>query len=457
MGMEFFKACDWLAAQLWGWPMLVLITACGVVFTIGTGFFQIRHLPFIFRETIGKIIRKEALKGKGTITPFQALSAALAGTIGNGNIAGVATAIALGGPGAVFWMWVMAILGMMTKFVEVTLAVLYREERADGNFYGGPMYYIERGLGAKWKPLAIFYGVMMILGALGTAVWVQPSTMALALEKTFNIAPLHTIIVAVVITALVVFGGFKRIGSFAEKVTPFLVIFYVFFSLGIIIVNITRVPEVFVMIFKYAFNPHAAVGGFLGATVMETLRRGASRGTFSNEAGLGTAPMVHATAVTDHPCNQGLYGAMEVFIDTLVMCTMTALVILCAAPDLWHGGLTGAELTFAGFSSLYGSFGQIVVTVAITLAALTTMIGYYFEYKTSVVYVFGDKPLTLWLFNIIWLIPPFIALEKPVEFVWTIVDISTGIEGIPNMIALLLLSPIFFKTYREWLKQRGLK
>jgi AGCS family alanine or glycine:cation symporter len=281
--------------------------------------------------------------------------------------------------------------------------------------------------------------------------------MALALEKTCAVKPLYTVIVSVVITALVVFGGFKRIGEFSEKVTPFLVIFYVAFSLGILAVNITSLPGVFVTIFTYAFTPHAAVGGFAGATVMETLRRGSSRGTFSNEAGLGTAPMVHATAITDHPCNQGLYGAMEVFIDTLVMCTMTALVILCVSPDLWSGGLTGAELTFAGFSSLYGSFGQVVVTVAITLAALTTMIGYYFEYKTSVVYVFGDKPATLCIFNVIWLIPPFIALEKPIEFVWTIVDISTGIEGIPNMIALLLLSPIFFKTYRAWLKDRGLK
>ena len=186
----FFKFFDWLAGQLWGWPMLVLISACGIVFTLGTGFFQIRHLPFIFRETLGKVIRREKLKGDGTITPFQAISAALAGTIGNGNIAGVATAIALGGPGAVFWMWVMAILGMMTKFVEVTLAVLYREQRPDGTFYGGPMHYIEKGLGAKWKPLSIFYGIMIILGALGTAVWVQPSTMATALDTTFKIKPL---------------------------------------------------------------------------------------------------------------------------------------------------------------------------------------------------------------------------------------------------------------------------
>jgi AGCS family alanine or glycine:cation symporter len=437
--------------------MLLLIIACGIVFSCGTGFFQLRHLPFIFRETIGRVIKRTALQGKGTITPFQAISSALAGTIGNGNIAGVATAIALGGPGAVFWMWVLAILGMMTKFVEVTLAVHFREEHTDGSFYGGPMYYIEKGLGKKWKPLSVFYGIMMILGALGTAVWVQPSTMAGALEQTFHIPPLATIIVSVAITGLVIIGGFKRIGQFSEKVTPFLVVFYVIFSVGIIAVNITRLPEVFKLIFTYAFTPHGALGGFVGATVMETIRRGASRGTFSNEAGLGTAPMVHATAITDHPCNQGLYGAMEVFIDTLVMCTMTALVILLAAPDIWHSGKTGAELTFTGFSTLYGFFGQAVVTITITLAALTTMIGYYFEYKTSVVYVFGDKKSTVMIFNILWLIPPFIVLGKPIDFVWTIVDVSTGIEGIPNMLALLVLSPIFFKIYNSWQKDRGLK
>ncbi len=448
---------DSFAGLLWGWPMMILIAACGIVFTLGTGFFQIRHLPLIFRETIGKVLRGEKAEGKGTITPFQAISAALAGTIGNGNIAGVATAIALGGPGAVFWMWVMALLGMMTKFVEVTLAVLYREERPDGSFYGGPMYYIEKGLGKRWKPLAMFYGVMMILGALGTAVWVQPSTMATAVERTFGIKPLYTVIASVVLTASVVFGGFKRIGRFSEKITPFLVIFYVFFSIGIIGLNILNLPAVFALIFKSAFNGHSAVGGFAGATLMLTIRSGAARGTFSNEAGLGTAPMVHATAITDHPCNQGLYGAMEVFIDTIVMCTMTALVILCAAPDLWASGQNGVELTFAGFNSLYGHFGYAIVTITVVLAALTTMIGYYFEYKTSVVYVFGDKPLTLFIFNFLWLVPPFIALEKPINFVWTIVDISTGIEGIPNMIALLLLAPVFFKTYKGWLKERGLK
>jgi len=444
---------NWLANQLWGWPMITLIFLCGIVFTVGTGFFQITRLPFILKETLGNVIsRKQGKTGEGTITPFQAVSAALAGTIGNGNIAGVATAIAIGGPGAVFWMWVAAILGMMTKFVEVTLAVHYREKTPSGAFYGGPMYYIEKGLGQKWRPLAIFYGLMMILGALGTAVWVQPSTMAIALKESYGIQPMVTVVVSVVITAIVVFGGFKRIGRFSEAIIPFLVIFYVLFSIGIFAVNWQNIPNAFAMIFGHAFAAHAPIGGFAGASILLTLRRGASRGTFSNEAGLGTAPMVHATAITNHPCNQGLYGALEVFIDTMVMCTMTALVILISAPDLWYSGLNGVSLTIAGFSKLYGGLGTFIVAVSVTLAALTTMIGYYFEYKTSVVYVFGEKALPF--FNLLWLVPPFIAVTKSVEFVWTIVDVSTGIEGIPNMIALLLLSPVFFKIFRSWRAER---
>ena len=449
--MEFL---NWFAGQLWGWPMMILIFLCGLIFGVGTGFFQVRRLPYILKMTLGRIFKKDAGVGQGTITPLQAVSAALAGCVGNGNIAGVATAIAIGGPGAVFWMWLMGLFGMMTKFVEVVLAVEYREKTESGAFYGGPMYYIEKGMGKKWKPLALFYGIMMILGALGTAVWVQPHTMATALKSTFGVPPMATVCVAVALTALVCFGGFKRIGKFAEAIMPYFVAAYVLFSLGVVVVNIAEVPRVFVMIFEYAFKPHAAIGGFAGSTMIIAIRRGASRGVFSNEAGLGTASMVHATAITNHPCAQGHYGVVEVFIDTIVMCSMTALVILLAAPDVWHSGLNGVELTIAAFSKLYGSFGAAIVSVSVMLAALTTMIGYYFEYKTSVVYVFGEK--NMWIFNILWLIPPFIAVTQDVELVWTVVDISTGIEGVPNMFAMLVLAPVFFRVYRQWMKEEKL-
>lgn len=448
------KFLNWLAGELWGWPMMILIFLCGLIFGLGTGFFQIRKLPYVLKETLGKCFRKDKLEGEGTITPLQAVSSALAGCIGNGNIAGVATAIATGGPGAVFWMWIMGLFGMMTKFVEVVLAVHFREQTESGAFYGGPMYYIEKGMGKKWKPLAMFYGVMMIVGALGTAVWVQPHTMASALKSTFGIPPLATVVCAVILTALVCFGGFKRIGRFAESIMPYFVVVYTVFSLGVIFTNIARLPEVVGMIFKYAFNPHAAVGGFAGGTMILAIRYGAARGVFSNEAGLGTASMVHATSITRHPCQQGLYGIVEVFVDTIVMCSMTAFVILLSAPDVWSSGLNGIALTISAFDTLYGKFGAWIVSISVMLAALTTMIGYYFEYKTSVVYVFGEKNMSI--FNIFWLIPPFIAVTQDVDLVWTIVDISTGIEGIPNMIAMLALAPIFFRIYKQWIKDGNL-
>lgn len=449
--MEFF---NWFAGVLWGWPMMILIFACGLVFSVRTGFFQIFHLGYILRSTIGKVLKGEKNVGEGVMTPWQAVSTALAGTIGNGNIAGVATAIAIGGPGAVFWMWVVAIFGMMTKMVEVSLAVEYREKDALGNFYGGPMFYIEKGLGPKWKPLAQFFAAMMVLGALGTAVWVQPHTMGMAMETAFNIPPIWTVTASVALTALVIIGGFKRIGSFCEMLIPFMCLFYIIASLGIIIVNIADLPRVFALIFESAFKPAPAIGGFAGSTILLTMKRGMSRGMFSNEAGMGSAPMVHATAITDHPIRQGLYGAFEVFTDTIIVCTMTALVILTAAPDVWHSGLNGVELTFSAFQQLYGGWGTAIVAIGVLLAAYSTMVGYYIEYETSVVYLFGQKAIRF--FRWIYLIPPFIAVSLSVEFVWTIVDVSTGIEGIPNMLALLLLSGKFVQLFNDFKKKEKL-
>ncbi|NLG95612.1 MAG: sodium:alanine symporter family protein [Acetomicrobium flavidum] len=449
-----FHFFNFLAGLLWDWPMMLLIFMCGFLFSIKTKFFQVRHLGYVLKNTLFKIFDKSS-RGEGVMTPFQAVSTALAGTVGNGNIAGVATAIAIGGPGAVFWMWVVAILGMMTKMVEVSLAVNYRVKDKHGNFYGGPMYYIEKGLGEKWKPLAKFFAAMMILGALGTAVWVQPATMASAMKNIFNVPPLITASVSVVLTALVVIGGFKRIGQFCEKLVPFMCIFYIVGSLGIIFVNIERLPEIFSLIFKFAFHPMPAVGGFAGSSVLLSMKRGMARGMFSNEAGMGSAPMVHATAITDHPIRQGLYGVFEVFVDTIIICSMTAIVILIAAPDLWHSGLNGVDLTLAAFETLYGRLGSAIVAISVMLFAYSTMVGYSIEYITSVEYLFGEKAIKPFLW--IYLIPPFIAVTQPVEFVWTIVDISTGIEGFPNMIALLLLNGVFIKLYRDFCMKEGLK
>ncbi|WP_286846261.1 MULTISPECIES: alanine/glycine:cation symporter family protein [unclassified Aminobacterium] len=444
------RFCNWFAGVLWGWPMMILIFACGLIFSIRTGFFQITHLGYILNNTLGKVFRKETNRGEGVMTPWQAVSTALAGTVGNGNIAGVATAIAMGGPGAIFWMWIVAFFGMMTKMVEVSLAVEYREKDSQGNYYGGPMYYIEKGLGPKWKPLAKFFAAMMVLGALGTAVWVQPHTMGMAMREAFNIPPIWTATVAVLLTALVIIGGFKRIGVFCEKLMPFMCLFYIIASLVIIIANITALPNALVLIFKSAFGPTPAIGGFAGSAILLTMKRGMSRGMFSNEAGMGSAPMVHATAITDHPIRQGLFGAFEVFIDTIVICTMTALVILVAAPNIWHSGLNGVELTFSAFQQFYGKWGTGIVAIGVLLAAFSTMVGYYIEYETSVVYLFGQKAVRF--FRWIYLIPPFIAVSLSVEFVWTIVDISTGIEGLPNMLALLLLSGKFVQLFNDYKK-----
>ncbi|MBU5486508.1 sodium:alanine symporter family protein [Clostridium sp. MSJ-11] len=439
---------NWLGNTLWGPPTMILIFITGIVFNVKTLFFSIRKIGYILKNTIGTIFKKDEVKGEGVMTPFQAVSTALAGTVGNANIAGVATAIAVGGPGAVFWMWVVALLGMMTKMVEVALAVHYRDKDENGNFYGGPMYYIERGLGPKWKPLAKFFALMMVIGALGTAVFVQPHTMSAAMKNIFNIPPVITVTLATALTGAVVIGGFQRVGQFCEKVTPAMCVVYIVSALGIIFANIDRVPEAFGLIFKYAFQPMPAIGGFAGSSIMLTLQRGVARGTFSNEAGMGSAPMVHATAMTDHPIRQGLFGAFEVFADTLVICTMTAIAILTCGPEIWASGLNGVDLTMAAFKTLYGNFGGVIIGVCVLLFAFSTMVGWAIEYETSIVYLFGSKHIKI--FRWIYLIPPFLTLGKTTEMIWTIVDISTGIEVIPNLIALFMLSGVFIKLFIDF-------
>jgi AGCS family alanine or glycine:cation symporter len=449
-----YELLNKLASYLWGPPMMTLILFTGLYFSYKTGFFQIRKFGFIFRKTLLTIFKKQKKNefAEGVMTPLQAISTALAGTVGNGNIAGVAAAIAIGGPGAVFWMWLIALIGMMTKMVEVTLAVHFRSKDEDGNFYGGPMYYIEKGLGKKWKPLATFFSFSMVIAALGTAVYAQPNTMGVALKTVYNVPPIVTAAGAVLITGLVIIGGFKRIGIFCEKLVPTMCIIYILGAIGIIITHIGNLPGAFVMIFKYAFAPAPAMGGFVGAGIMLAMRRGMSRGMFSNEAGMGSAPMVHATAITDSAVGQGLWGVMEVFIDTIIVCSLTALAILSSG--VWNSGKTGAELTFSAFETTYGSIGPAVVTIAVVLFALSTMIGYTIEFETSVNYLWGKKAVKV--FKWLYLIPPFIAAGKSVESVWLVVDIAAGIVAIPNLIAMLLLSGVFVKLFKEYIAKEEL-
>lgn len=436
---------------LWGTPTMVLLFTAGLLFSVKTKFFQIRKLGYILKNTLGKVFKKEENTNEGVMTPFQAVSTALAGTVGTANMAGVAAAIVIGGPGAVFWMWVIAGFGMMTKMVEVTLAVHYRNKSEDGSFFGGPMYYIEKGLGQKWKPMAMFFSFMMMLGSMGTAVFVQPHTMSTTMNSIFNIPPVVTVVTVVAICAVVIIGGFKSIGKFCEKITPTMCIIYIIAALGILVVNAARIPEAFGMIFKYAFMPMPAVGGFAGSTLAIALRRGVARGTFSNEAGMGSAPMVHATAKTDHPISQGLYGAFEVFVDTILVCTATALVILTSGTELWTSGLDGIDLTMAAFSNIYGGFGKAIVGIGVLLFALSTMIGFYVEFETSAAYIFGTKYIKY--FKILYLIPPFLTLGKTTQMIWTIVDISVAIVVIPNVIALIMLSKVFLDLYKDYDKK----
>ena len=440
---------DWLMSVnstinniVWGPPILFLIVGAGIYLSLSTKFFSITKLGYILKNTFLKMFSKES-HGEGEVTAFQAVATALAATVGTGNIAGVATAIALGGPGAVFWMWIAAIVGMTTKFAEVVLAVNFREKTPDGRFVGGPMYYIEKGL--KWKWLASIFAIFGALAAFGIGNMVQSNSVAASLKATFNINPWITGSVLAIITAMVIVGGIKRIGAFTEKLVPFMAAIYILGGIIIIISNITHIPEAFGLIFGSAFTGSAAVGGFAGATIAQSLRYGVARGVFTNEAGLGSAPIAHAAATTDHPVRQGLWGIFEVFADTLVICTITALAILVSG--LWDTGLTGAALTTAAFEEGIKGGGYIVA-IGIVLFAYSTIIGWEYYGERCAEYVFGPKAITP--YRIIWI--PFVLIGAigGLEQLWALADTLNGLMAIPNLIGVLLLSGTVFKLTKEF-------
>ena len=445
---------------LWGAPVLILLGAVGLLYAVKTRFFQFRKFGHILKSTAGEMFKKGggATGENGTLTPLQAVSSALAGCVGTGNISGVATALFVGGPGAIFWMWIISLLGMLTKCVEVTLAQYYRIKGDDGVYYGGPMYYIERGMGKKWKPLAIFFAITIVLGGLGTAAFVQPYTMSTAVENIFGVPTWITTLVAALICGVVLLGGVKGIGKFCEKITPLMCGIYIVGALGVILLNIQNVPAAFAAIFKYAFTPLSAVGGIAGSTLALALRQGAARGTFSNEAGCGSSPITHATAITEHPFKEGMYGSFEVFIDTLVVCTMTSLAIMCSGPEVWQSGLKAEALTMSAFSTAYGGIGSYLVAIPLILFAFSTMVGWEINYESAFFYIFPreSKGMKI-LVRIIWLVPGFLALGKTPEIVWTVVDIVSGFWCIPNAIALLCLSGVFMKIYNDYNEKYILK
>ena len=444
---------------LWGTPLMILMIGVGLYLTIRSGFFQFLGIPTWWKHTVGEVLygsKSEDAKQEheGELKPFQALSTVLAGTVGSGNIAGVAAAIAIGGPGAVFWMWLIALVGMMTKMAEVTLSVAFRKKTPDGEYFGGPMHYMKEGLGKIGKFLAGFYAIALFIEVLADACFVQPNTLATCVNDVFGVPLIITgIIITVLSTIVVLSGGVKKIGDFCGKFVMPMILIYIVACLSVIIANISSVPTAFGIIFKYAFAPAPAVGGFVGSTMTLAMARGASRGIFSNEAGMGTAATVHATAQTDNPAHQGMYGILEVFIDTIIICTLTSLAIICGG--VWSCGDTGVVLTFDAFRSTWGFVGLVILCIAVVLFTYSSYLGFFVEFRTCVEYLFGEKAIKFmkWLF----LALPIVSVTLEVEQVWDIADMAVGFIVIPNMIALLLLSPKFFeilKDYRAKLAER---
>ena len=433
---------------IWGVPAMVCIIGVGILLSVRTNFIQIRKFPYAIKTTIGRMFKKKEA-GDGAMTPFQAVCTALAGTVGTGNIAGVAGAIAIGGPGAVFWMWCSAVLGMCTKFAEVTLAVHFRQRNQDGDWVGGPMYYIQNGLGKHWQFLAVLYSLFGALTVFGTGNATQVNTIVTAIDSAVvqfvhlsdafvsNMNLIIGILVAMLV-AMVLLGGVKRIGSVSEKLVPFMAVFYVVLSIGVVVLNYTRLPYVFTSIFEGAFCPEAFTGGVIGSLFV-SMKKGVSRGIFSNEAGLGTGSIAHACADTRKPVKQGMFGIFEVFADTIVICTLTAMVILCSGTPVAYGQAAGAELTIAGFTSTYGGGASIFTAVALCCFAFTTIIGWGLYGSRFAAFLFKTDKI-IKPFFVVYSFVAILGATLDLGLLWGIADTFNGLMSIPNLIALLLLS-----------------
>ena len=436
-------ANGWLNGYVWGWPMIVLLVGTGLLLTILTGGVQFRYLGFALREVLGKLTQKAA--GPGEVSPFQAVATALASTVGVGNIAGVATAISIGGPGALFWLWVSGVLGMCTKFAEIVIALHYREKDDTGQMRGGAMYVLSKGLGLPW--LGTIFAGLVALAAFGIGNMVQSNSVAASLQASFGLNPSITGVVLAVLTAAVILGGIKRIGQFTEYLVPFMAIFYLGGGLFILIRFAAEIPAALSLVFTSAFSGAAATGGFAGSTIMLAMRYGIARGLFSNEAGLGSAPMVHSAARTDHPVRQGLYGIFEVFVDTILVCTTTGLVILVTG--VWSDGATGAALAGEAFSvGLPGSWGNVVVTTSLVLFAFSTVIGWSYYGETGIVYLFGARATMP--YRLLWLVFIYLGAVGSLHLVWDVADTLNGLMAAPNLIAVLGSIALLRRLTREF-------
>jgi AGCS family alanine or glycine:cation symporter len=446
--MEAISAgLNWLNGIVWGVPMLVLILGVGLYLTFGLRLRSILQVPL----SLAFLWRGRVREGKGEITPFNALMTELSATIGTGNIAGVATAIFLGGPGAIFWMWMTALVGMATKYAEAVLAVRYREQDSRGEWVGGPMYYIKNGLGAKWNWLAVAFALFASIAGFGIGNMVQANSVAHALNNSLAIPEWATGAVLFLLVGAVLIGGIQRIAAVAGKLVPFMAITYVAAGLIVLVLNIGAIPAALGLIFSHAFTPAAATGGFTGAAVWAALQFGVARGVFSNEAGLGSAPIAHAAAQTKGPVSQGLIAMLAPFIDTIIVCTFTALVVLTSG--VWTSGQTGAALTSSAFEAALPVVGHHIVAFSLTLFAFTTLLGWSYYSERSLEYLFGVRIIKP--FRIVWCIAVFVGATVELAFVWLLADTLNALMAIPNLIALALLSPVVFALSREFFKTRG--
>ena len=447
---------------IWGVPAMICIIGVGLYLSIRTGFLQIRKFGYAIQTTIGRMFRKKEASD-GALTPFQAVCTALAATVGTGNIAGVAGAIAIGGPGAVFWMWISAILGMCTKFFEVTLAVHFRERNAEGDLVGGPMYYIKNGLGKNWRWLAYLFAGFGVLTVFGTGNATQVNTITTAIDSALlnyhvistDTVPVMNWIIGIAITflvGLILLGGVKRIGQVTERLVPFMAVLYIVLALGVVVFHFQNIPAVFASIFEGAFHPSAVTGGVIGSFFL-SMKKGVSRGIFSNEAGLGTGSIAHACADTRKPVKQGLFGIFEVFADTIVICTLTALVILCSGVSVPYGEAAGAELTIAGFTATYGNWVSVFTAVAMCCFAFSTILGWGLYGARCIEFLFDAKVIKP--FMVAYSLVAILGATVELGLLWSIAETFNGLMAIPNLIAVFLLSGTVVKMTKEYFAGEG--
>lgn len=438
--LELLKALD---AFVWGPPLLILLVGTGIYLTIRLGLLQVARLPKAFQL----IFTKD--KGHGDVSSFAALCTALAATVGTGNIIGVATAIKVGGPGALFWMWMAAFFGMATKYAEGLLAIKYRTKDANGAVAGGPMHYILLGMGEKWRPLAIFFALAGVLVALlGIGTFTQVNSITESIQNTAQVDPAITALILSIFVGIAVFGGLKSISKVSTAVVPFMAIVYILGTLTVILFNIEKIPATLALIFTSAFSPTAAVGGFAGASIRMAIQNGVARGVFSNESGLGSAPIAAAAAKTNEPVEQGLISMTGTFIDTLIICTLTGLTILVTG--VWSGDLNGVALTQSAFSTVFSYFGPSLLTIFLVLFAFTTILGWNYYGERCFEFLFGVR--FIWLYRVVFVFMVLLGGFIELDMVWIIADIVNALMALPNLIALLVLSPVVVAETKKYFK-----